>query len=580
MARKRAAKDEPAPPTGPEMTPEERAALDGRLAKMLTKPHKSGDNDNYFLLWTQRDENDSPTVMMWHPETPEELRGAAYFHDAAHGLGEFAKTVAKGKRFRRSAEETALINAIIHDRDDETAYLVYADYLTEKGDTQGDFVRLCVELEHLKPGEPEYDTKYTRQQELIDAHGEDWYAALGKLGPRPEFYGRFVPWLWLSIARGVIEEVVIDRPVLLPERADRLFAAAPFLRKLEFEKGQVDPSLAKVKQLAQIEELEFSHADLTAEVLSKILKSKHLTRLKTLLLNGNEIGHAGVHELAVWPGLTRLEALDLTSCSIGPEGVTELAACKNTTNLVRLRIGSNAIDSDAVRAVLSSPHLKKLTELELSGSELDPIVAAEFRRAAFAKSLQRLDLESANLQPGALAELTRCAMPGLQSLNLNSVPLRGTAPASLANAVFAGTLTALSLDNCELGAVGIEEFCEGKFPKLTALDLSRNRLANRGGIALANAAKNFPAITSLKLWDNKLGPDAITALANSKLLANVTELDLNGNKIGPTGAIAIAKSKHLKNLKSFTVDEKTVGQKGKQALSDRFGEDVVSWREY
>ncbi len=577
MARKRAVKAKPAPPTGPEMTAEERAELDARLTKMLTKPHKSGDDNNYFLLWTQSDENDSPTVMMWHPETPVELRGAAFFHDAAHGLGEFAKAVTKGKRFRRSAEETALINAIIQQRDDETGYLVYADYLTEKGDSQGDFIRLCVELEHLKPGEPGFDEKNTRQQGLVDAHAEDWYSALGKLGPRPEFYGRFVPWLWLSIPRGVIEEVVIDRPGLLPERADRLFAAAPFLRKLEFEKGQIDPGLAKVRQLAQIEELEFSHADLAGEALARILKSKHLTGLRTLLLNGNEIGERGAAALVAWPGLARLEALDLAGCNLGRHEVSQLVTSARIGNLKRLDISRNANDLDVLENLLTSAH-PRLTDLGLGSTELNPIDAGLFRRAAFAKTLQRLDLDSANFQPGAFAELTRCALPALQSLKLNSVPLRATAPASLANALFAGMLTTLSLDNCELGATGAEEFFEGKFPKLTTLDLSRNRLTNRGGIALANAAKSFPALATLKLWDNKLGPSAITALANSKVLEYVTELDLNGNKIGPVGALALAKSKYLKNLKTLTVDEQTAGAKGKKALNDRFGEDVISWR--
>jgi hypothetical protein len=62
------------------------------------------------------------------------------------------------------------------------------------------------------------------------------------------------------------------------------------------------------------------------------------------------------------------------------------------------------------------------------------------------------------------------------------------------------------------------------------------------------------------------------------LCANLTELDLDNNKIGPAGAIALAKSKHLKKLASLIVGEKTVGKKGKQALIDRFGESVLSFR--
>ncbi len=380
MARQRAAKDHPAP-TGPEMTAQERVELDARLASMFTKPNKSDFGDGrFFLLWLARDADGSPQTMMWNPETEEELRGANFFHDAAHGLGAFAKKVAKGKPFRRSGEETALINAILQDRDEETGYLVYADYLTENGYSQGDFIRLCIELEHLKPGDAGYDEKNARQGELIEAHAEEWYAALGELGPRPDFFGTFMPWMWLSIAHGVIEEVVIDRGGILPANADRLFAAAPFLRKLEFEKGHADAAgLAKVKQLAQIEELEFSHADLTGDDLAKLLRSKHLTNLKTLLLNGNdEIGERGAKVLAAWPGLARLETLDVSGCNLGRHESAQLVDAR-IDNLKRLDISRNVTDLNVLEILLTSEHPKRLTDLGLGGTEIDPHAAALIR---------------------------------------------------------------------------------------------------------------------------------------------------------------------------------------------------------
>ncbi|VTR96000.1 Leucine-rich repeat-containing protein typical subtype OS=Herpetosiphon aurantiacus (strain ATCC 23779 / DSM 785) GN=Haur_4051 PE=4 SV=1: LRR_6: LRR_6: LRR_6 [Gemmata massiliana] len=181
-------------------------------------------------------------------------------------------------------------------------------------------------------------------------------------------------------------------------------------------------------------------------------------------------------------------------------------------------------------------------------------------------------------QPEAFAQLVRNPFPALESLKLNNVRLRAREATQLAGAAFTTTLKELLLDNCELGVAGVEALVATRFPVLTTLDLSRNRLGSRGGIALANAAPSFLVLTTLKLWDNKLNSDAVTALADNPLLANLTELDLNSNKIGPAGAIALANSKYLKHLKTFTVDEKTVGKKGKQALLDRFGEDVISWR--
>src|SRR5206468_3480324 len=151
------------------------ADLDDRLARMFSKPLKSDlGNGRFFLLWVARDDGGSPQTMIWHPETPQELRDANFFHDAAHGLGAFARPVGRGKPVRRSAEEDALVRAILRNRDDDTGYLVYADYLTEKGDTQGDHIRLCVELERLPPGDPAADDLNARLNELSRAHAEEW----------------------------------------------------------------------------------------------------------------------------------------------------------------------------------------------------------------------------------------------------------------------------------------------------------------------------------------------------------------------------------------------------------------------
>lgn len=576
MARTRA-KADPPEPTGPDLSPEERAELDARLAKMLTKPLKSGTDDNFFLLWTQRDANDAAQVMMWHPETAEELRGANLFHDAAHGLGAFTKKVAKGKPFRRGATETALINAILENRRDETGYLVYADYLTENGNSHGDFIRLCVELQHLAPGAPGYEEKSTRQQELLDAHAEEWFAPLGALGLRPEFYGRFTAWLWLSGPHGVIDSVTIDRPELLPDHADRLFAAAPFLRKIEFAKGMVRSELAKVKQLKQIEELELSYADVSTETLTAVLRSKHLTGLKALLLNGNDLGAAGALVLASWPGLAHLDTLDVTGCALGA-GFPPLASSAGLSGLKRLRIGQNGLGPSDLSGLLRSPHLKQLAELALGSTEIDRGCAAALGTSVFAPALTHLDLNSATFREGAFAAFATCRLPALRELTLNSVRLRAPEAEMLARAPFAGSLTALSFDACDLGPAGAEALGAGTYPAVTTLDLSRNKLATRGGLALAGAAQHFPALTTLKLWSNKLTPDAVGALAGSALCAHLTELDLTDNKIGPAGALALAKSKHLKHLKVLALAESAVGKKGKQALLDRFGEEVLSWR--
>jgi uncharacterized protein (TIGR02996 family) len=561
------------------MADAERAELNDRLARVVTKPLRSDLGGRPFLLWSQRDDSGSAQVMVWTPETEDELRGAALFYDAAHGLGDFARPVKAGKPARRSPEHDAFIRAILRRRDDETAYLAYADYLTERGDSQGDYIRLCIELAKLPPAGPEAEEKNRRLNELSDAHAEEWFAPLGELGLRPETLGHFSWYGWMSLERGVIETVSIDRPGIFPRHAARLFAAAPFLRRLEFERGHLDPAaLAKVKQLDQIEELELGWTDLTPEGLSALLRSKYLTGLKSLGLSGNRIADGGATALVTWPGLARLESLDVSNCSLTDADVATLANSPAAGNLKRLFVGRNAAPAETAATVVASKQIKKHTELEIAGTTFDLPTARQFGGAAFARTLRRLDLDSATFQPGAFFEFTRCKLPALQSLKLNSVELRGAGASCLAAAAWREALTELYLDVCRIGPGGAELLAGGHFPRLEKLDLSRNAIGTRGGLALAGAAKNFPALTSLRLRDDKLTPEAAVRLAASPILAKVTHLELNDNKVGPAGALALAKSKHLTKVTYLVIDEKQAGKKGRQALIDRFGESVVSFR--
>jgi uncharacterized protein (TIGR02996 family) len=566
------------PDVGPPMTDAERAELADRLDRMVNPPHRSDIGGQQMLLWSRRGDDGKAQMMMWTPETPDELRGAELFYDAAHGLNAFARKIKAGKPAKRAGEETALINAILQNRDDRTGYLVYADYLTERGDSLGDYIRKCAEADALPPDHPDRERLSREASDLADAHAEEWFAPLGEIGLRPEVHGHFTPYAWQSLERGVIEEVTIDRPGLFPDHADRLFAAAPFLRKLEFKRGHFDPAaLAKVKQLSQIDELELFHTDLTADQLRALLKSKHLTGLKKLGLWLNPLGDDGAEVLAKWPGLAKLESVNVSSCQLSSDGVRVLMNAPGLANLTTLRIGGNNAGTDCVHLVAHSPHLKRLTELDLGSSEFPAGSTSLFGRAAFAGALRTLTLDTARFQPGAFEALAQCQLPALRVLKLNSVSLRATMAAHLARAPFVATLEELYLDNCSLGD-GAATLFQGRFPKLKVLDLSRNRLQRTAAEWLSGAAKNFPALANLRLWSNRLTAESVAVLAGSKVLANLTDLDLSDNRIGPAGAAALANSKHLPKLKTLVVDEKTVGKKGKKALIDRFGESAVSFR--
>lgn len=476
---------------------------------------------------------------------------------------------------QRTAAENALIAGILANRDEDTGYLVYADYLTERGNSHGDYIRVCVERSRLPPDSPERSLLSARAAALVTAHGEEWFAPLGALGLRPEMFGRFCPQLWLSHTRGVIDHVLIDQPGF-PATAPRLFVAAPFLRRLSLQHGGFDaPALTKVKQLAQIEELDLSHGDATADDLRVLFRSRHLGGLRALVLNNTAIGDEGVRHLCAWPQLARLETLNVSHCGITAAGFERLAGCERLAGLKRLKVGYNVVAGEDAHPLFCSPHLTALEELEIGNLNIDAMTGVGF--GAFPK-LRALDLSSAAFEGTGFALLVSHEFPALEVLTLNSTRLTPGNIQALAGAPCAARLRELHLDEVDTGIAGLAALVQGRFPKLETLVLSRNRLGARGAAVLGLSAKRFPALTNLKLWDCNITPEGVADLVRGKLTANLTALDLQYNKIGPAGAEALAKSRDLKKLKALIVDERSVGKKGRAALLHRFGDSVMDFR--
>ena len=101
------------------MTPEQRERHVTMLAKLLLKPIPFGPGgDDFRVLYINRDRGQP---LIWSPDTPDEVREIRAFHDAAHGLGPFARKINPGPAVARSAEEWALVAAILRDRAERTA---------------------------------------------------------------------------------------------------------------------------------------------------------------------------------------------------------------------------------------------------------------------------------------------------------------------------------------------------------------------------------------------------------------------------------------------------------------------------
>jgi hypothetical protein len=204
------------------------------------------------------------------------------------------------------------------------------------------------------------------------------------------------------------------------------------------------------------------------------------------------------------------------------------------SSLRHLDLSANRIDAERFvqMAGVAMPHL---LSLDLSGPRVNPYYwnvgqqplldtgAAAWANSANARELKRLRLQSCHLTDEALTAIFRS--PQLRNLEELDLSHNAFTSAAIAQAVVGSslwhTLKELGLNNCRLGNSAIEA--------LSHVD-------------------DAPALRSLELGYNSIGPGGAAALARWPVLARVWHLDLHDNVVGHEGLIALARSPHLGRL--------------------------------
>ena len=82
----------------------------------------------------------------------------------------------------------AFLQAILAEPDDDAPRLIYADWLEERGDPRGAFIRLQCALERFGPFDPARPDLEDEASELLYLHEEEWTAPLrGIASPVAQF---------------------------------------------------------------------------------------------------------------------------------------------------------------------------------------------------------------------------------------------------------------------------------------------------------------------------------------------------------------------------------------------------------
>jgi uncharacterized protein (TIGR02996 family) len=215
-----------------------------------------------------------------------------------------------------SAEERALLDAVLADPDADAPRLRYADWCDRQGDERGEFIRLQIEEYHRggRGGRREEEPKYLSPS----------------VPSAPSAVNRFLqaltPWSARDVEfrRGFAEAMSLAGRAFI-SISDGLFRTTP-LR---------DVRLVAVQPF-----------------LGELARTANLSKLERLDLSGNQVGPAGVRELAGSPHLARLRELDLTANDLDAAAVAALAGSPHLAGLRVLRVADNpGLSAEAVEVL-------------------------------------------------------------------------------------------------------------------------------------------------------------------------------------------------------------------------------------
>lgn len=416
-------------------------------------------------------------------------------------------------------EVLAFLQAIKENPDDDGLRLMLADWLEERGDPRGMFVRAQVEAARLPEGDARRDEMEIEAQELESTHGRSWAGPFCGGGRRWEF------------RRGLFA-LTMDASRFLTPNA---------------------PKWAETEAWAWVEEVDLSY--LRPEDLSKLADS---------------------------PLLSGMPLLSLAYCrwekAPPDEGCLALVASPYLAGLVRLTLNGPHLGKAfvvALQAAGKATHLSRLRVLNLRQAELGCEGAAALARSPTLGRLTHSDLWSNNLGDAGVTALARSTyLTGLQSLDLGENQIGPAGAASLARSRCVAGLATLALNHNELGAKGAKALASSpQLTRLQELQLDRNGIEDAGAVALA-ASEVLAGVTTLSLAINGIGDRGAEALAASPFVRNLTTLDLRNNRIGNAGMRAIISSPQLAALQrcywearypDWLFDEET-----EQLLAERF----------
>jgi uncharacterized protein (TIGR02996 family) len=291
--------------------------------------------------------------------------------------------------------------AIDEKPDDAAAHAAYADWLAERGDPRGEFIRVQLALEDETVGPKRRTELRAEEKRLLDAHAREW------LGPDltalffPRWFRRLMPKGQYEFRRGWLDRLEFPEVEMRVAQALTRCTATRLLRSLSFEAGGSEgewPTLAGAPFVPTLREFRLGYSSVQAAGDGPDLDQflGRTASLESLKLMASEVATESLFAVP-FRCLRVMEVHCLTSyrCDV-------LAQNATLTNLERLAFHPHGADPDEprsflgldqLRAIARSPHLTDLRDLEFHLSDAGDGGCRELVESGLLGRLRHLSLQ-------------------------------------------------------------------------------------------------------------------------------------------------------------------------------------------
>ena len=397
-----------------------------------------------------------------------------------------------------------LLASVLAAPDDDGPRLVYADWLTERGDPRGAFIADQHRLAETDEADPAWPALHARVERALRDRGRDWVAPFAGLAGAVSFSRGFAEGVDLGevldplpkfkkiAAAAPIRAVTLSRPSRWgpsPARAAPLDQAIGELASLGVRRVRVDGATAADLAgfdrgtLRGVEALDLRTERYRQEDATRLVPALAGARLRVLRLRGFDLTADQIDQLADEGAFAGLSALSIERAPVAERGLERLARAL-PQRLAALSLADNRGSLASLGAVLEriGP-----SSLDLSGGVSVPVLEALIASDAM-QSVRHLSLRRPSGKiKGRIERLFRRVLPALTRLDLGESDLSDADMRALARSPFLPQLTALHLDGTPVGDRGLGAFLAATPASLriVSLSLSNTRIGGRGLRALA-----------------------------------------------------------------------------------------------